>query len=289
MLGANASSPCRYTCINPILYDASSTLLDTEKNLGENLDTMVEGISSNKNDIIALKSKISGVMVSPNGSQFVMQVSNNGEIVAVPKIPSNILYVGNSLLLGFGTFGMAASNSNEDYYHYVNEYLTSLGKVLSTDRLQGSGYEGTTSSDQQDTWLNNTLLPKLNENLELVIIQLGDNVNTDERVSAFENGTKKMIRFIREHAPKSRVAWVGEWYSSSIKQTYISNACVECGATFIDISKLPNVSGNKSYVGAKYVTDDGVEHEITNSGVASHPSSQGMRQIADIIIDVLFR
>ena len=282
MLGSNGSSPCSYVCINPILYDVS-TLLDTEKNLGENLNTMVEDISSNKNDIIALKSKTNGVLVSPNGSKFLMQISDNGEIVAVPKIPSNILYVGNSLLLGFGTFGMASSNSNEDYYHYVNEYLISLGKTLSTDRLQGSGYEGTTSSDEQDTWLNTHLLPKLNNSLQLVIIQLGDNVNTEERVSAFEEGAKKLIRFVRKYAPNTRVAWVGEWYSSSIKQTYISNACVECGATFIDISKLPNVSGNQSYVGAKYVTDDGVEHEITNSGVASHPSSQGMRQIADVL------
>ena len=97
-----------------------------------------------------------------------------------------------------------------------------------------------------------------------------------------------MIRFIRQHAPNARVAWVGEWYGNTVKQGYISNACIECGATFVNIGYLPSIEGNKSYVGSIYTDDNGVEHEITSSGVASHPSSQGMRAIADTIISELF-
>ena len=262
------------------------TELDTSKTLIENMDIMVKSIKSNKNAISSIKSSTSE-MTSPNGSKFILQVSDNGELITVPKLPSSILYIGNSLLGGFG-FGMSATNSREDYYYKVNSYIERQGKTLTKDKLMGVDYEGTTNEEQQDTWLNNTLLPKLNENLVLVTIELGDNVNTDERVSAFENGTKKMIRFIREHAPKSRVAWVGEWYSNSTKQTYISNACAECGAAFIDISDLPNVSGNQAKIGDVVTKDDGTTITIDNAGVASHPSNQGMTQIANRIIENLF-
>jgi len=34
--------------------------------------------------------------------------------------------------------------------------------------------------------------------------------------------------------------------------------------------------------------ENGVTHIIDNSGVASHPSSQGMRAVADAIIETLF-
>lgn len=85
-----------------------------------------------------------------------------------------------------------------------------------------------------------------------------------------------------------RVAWVGEWYSTSAKQTIIRDACAKYGCAFIDISDLPSVSGNQSYVGATYIDANGQEQTITNSGVASHPSDQGFTQISESIIATLF-
>lgn len=281
-----ANSSVELRCVyDQIDIYSIDTELDTSKTLVENLDEMKNEIESNKNTISSIKSF--GEMTSPNGTKFILQISDSGEFVAVPKLPSKILYIGNSLLVGFG-FGMAASNSSEDYYYKVNSYLEGKGKTLTKDKISGTGYEGTTSESEQDEWLTNTLSSHLNNELELVIIQLGDNVNTDERISALENGSKKLIRYIRQNAIKARVAWVAEWYSNSTKQTYISNACAECGATFIDISDLPNVSGNKANVGDVITRDDGTTFTIDNTGVASHPSSQGMTAIANRIIEALF-
>ncbi len=287
ILVANNSRPCHAVLTNPIIYE-ETTKLDTDKTIGENLNEMEIKIQSNENSINNLNNLVRGEIVAPNGTKYITQVLNDGSLIAIPKLPSNILYIGNSLLLGFGTFGMAATNSSQDYYHYVNDYLTNLGLTLTTNKLQGASYEACTSSSAQDNWLQNTLLPNLNNNIELVIIQLGDNVNTPDKLAVFENGAKKLIEFIRTNVPRTRVAWVGEWYSTSTKQTYISNACKDKGATFIDISQLPSGTGNQSHVGAVWVDDDNVEHTITDSGVASHPSSQGMRKIADLIIENLF-
>ena len=287
VLLANNSGPASIKLDKFDVFD-SVTDLDTSKSLSENLNDMQSGIAALRTEIDLIDTAGEIQLADENGDKYVLQVSG-GQLKVVPKLPSNILYIGNSLLLGFGTFGMCASNNQEDYYTYVNEYLTEQGKTLTTDRLGGSPYEGCTTSEAQDTWLNGTLLPKLNDQLELVIVQLSDNVNTPEKNAVFEEGSKKMCQFIREHAPNARVAWVTAWYYNSTKQTWIANACAQYGCAFVDITDLPSVSGNKSYVGAQITYPDGSVQEVTSDGVASHPSSQGMRQIADRIIDKLFK
>ena len=86
----------------------------------------------------------------------------------------------------------------------------------------------------------------------------------------------------------ARVAWVGAWYTTTTRQQQMAEACRQCGATFIDISLLPNIEGNRNHIGGEWTDDNGVTHIIDNSGVASHPSSQGMRAVADAIIETLF-
>lgn len=278
---------CTYDKIN--VYDLS-TDLDTDKNLNDNLSDMMIQIQSNTNNINSLKERSNAtVLVAPNGEKYIIQVGENGTVTSTPKIPKNVLYIGNSLLIGWGTFGMAASNSSSDYYYYVNQYLQGLGVNLTTNKLKGTGFEGCTSSIEQTTWYSDTLLPTLSNDIDLVIVQLGDNVNTAEKLAVFEQGAKDLVTYIRTNAPRARVAWVGEWYSSTAKQTYIANACAERGADFIDISDLPKVSGYCASIGDVVTKDDGTTVTIDSNGVASHPSSKGMKAVADRIINALFK
>lgn len=251
-----------------------------------------DGINYVNNAVNALNNKVDTMSASTkvtdeNGNIYFLKVVS-GQLTIVPAIANNILYIGNSLLLGFDTFGMAASDSNNDYYAYVNDYLESKGATLNTDKLRGSDWESKTSYADQNTWMQNYLLPKLNNSLELVIVQLGDNVNTAEKQAVFAQGAINLLTYIRQHAPLARIAWVGAWYTTPTRQRQMAEACKECGATFVDISLLPDVEGNRNHIGATYTDDYGVVHEITSSGVASHPSSQGMRAVADAIIEALF-
>lgn len=263
----------------------STTDLDVEGSVSDGINYINAAVNSltNKIDTMATSAKVT----DENGNVYFLKVVS-GQLTIVPAIANNVLYVGNSLLLGFDTFGMAASDSNNDYYAYVNQYLTSKGATLNADKLRGSDWESKTSYADQNTWMQNYLLPKLNNNLELVIVQLGDNVNTAEKQAVFAQGAINLLTYIKQHAPLARIAWVGAWYTTTTRQQQMAEACKECGATFIDISLLPNIEGNRNHIGATYTDDNGVEHEITSSGVASHPSSQGMRAVADAIIDALF-
>ena len=44
----------------------------------------------------------------------------------VPLVPNTATFFGNSLISGFGGYGMAASQSDKDYYHLITTYITTL-------------------------------------------------------------------------------------------------------------------------------------------------------------------
>ena len=265
-------------------YD-STTDLEIEGSVSDGINYVNNAVNAlnNKVDTMSASTKVT----DENGNTYFLKVVS-GQLTIVPAIASKILYIGNSLLLGFDTFGMAASDSSNDYYAYVNQYLTSKGATLTADKLRGSDWESKTSYADQNTWMQSYLLPKLNSGLELVIVQLGDNVNTAEKQAVFAQGAINLLTYIRQHAPLARIAWVGAWYTTPTRQRQMAEACKQCGATFVDISLLPDIEGNRNHIGATYTDDNGVVHEITSSGVASHPSSQGMRAVADAIINALF-
>lgn len=246
-----------------------------------NINAKVDSIS---NDAIVDNTSLA----TPSGEKYIMQIKNDGSLVAVPKLPSNVLYIGNSLLFGFGNHGMASTTVNDDYYAKVNAYLEDKGKTLTTDKLQGFNFESAVSDSDVTTWLTDSLSTQMSNDRQLVIIQLGDNVNNADKLAEFEKSCGMLCSYIRENCPNARVAWVGMWYSSATKLDIVKNACNKYGVTFVDIHDLFSVEGNQSYIGAKYIDANGEEQEITQSGVASHPSDQGFTAIANRIITTLF-
>lgn len=204
---------------------------------------------------------------------------------SVVDYPSNILYVGNSLLLGFGNHGMASSEVGKDYYSLVNNYIEEqIGESVTADRLAGSDLERAVSDDAANAWMEEYLKPCLSEERELVIIQLGDNVNN---ATVFAHTANNVIQYIHQYAPNAEVAWVAMWYNANTYLNTIKNACTNNDAVFIDIHDL-NVSANRNVVGAEYIDKDGNVETITDSGVASHPNDRGFQQIAHRIITTLF-
>ncbi|MGN1132820.1 MAG: hypothetical protein ACI4RN_00020 [Oscillospiraceae bacterium] len=188
------------------------------------------------------------MLVSPSGGKYLVQITDSGEVVGTPIIPDKTLFIGNSLLLGNKTYGMCASDENHDYYHYVTETITAKNSGATYQKLMGADYEGKTSVDSAQTWLDNTLASNLSDDLDLVVVQLGDNVNTADKGNTFKSSCKMMLQYIRNKCPSARVCWVGEWYGSATKQQIIANACAETGCTFINIADLVK-SENQSAIG----------------------------------------
>jgi hypothetical protein len=234
----------------------------------------------------APKNEAVNYMVSPTGEKYVSQVDANGNMSVAPVFPENALFLGNSLLLGFKEYGMAASMAGRDYFNLVGNAIRKVKPEYVANRLQANPWEGCTTVEAQDKYLNNTVKPMLGNDLELVVVQLGDNVNTDDRKAVFAEGAKNLLKFIRINCPKARVAWVGAWYSDAEKQAVMKNSCELTGSVFVNIWDL-NTIENQSVVGNTYTMSDGTVNVIADAGVASHPSDDGMKAIANRILYAL--
>ena len=225
-------------------------------------------------------------LVSPNGIKYVIKVSDNGELVTIPVIPNKTLFIGNSLLLGFQEFGMCAQNSKSDYYHYVSEFIKKKNQHATFDRLRGSGFEECISQEQVDLWIKNNLQAKVSNNYDLILVQLGDNVNNTEKQNMFKTSCKYLLKWLRTNFHNSRVCWIAGWYTDDERQNIEIMSCQETGSEFVNIRDL-NIIENQGKIGDEITYDDGHTTIVNDSGVASHPSNKGMKAIADRIIDEL--
>lgn len=260
-------------------------------------DTLLDSFINVDNALVSLNSKVSAIetsdsaniLTSPNGTKYILQVSNNGTITCVPKIPNKVLFIGNSLLLGFNnTFGMCASDSKHDYYYYVTQYLKQFHPDGTYDKLLGSTYEMCETKEAAKGWIEDNINTRATD-YDLVIVQLGDNINNDAKKELFKTSCKDLLVGIRNQMPNARVVWAGEWYSSAKRQEIIATSCAETGSTFIDISDLAVIQANKGAIGNVITRDDGSTFVVDNSGVASHPGDKGMKAIADRMIEKLFK
>ena len=260
--------------------------LDGE-NLTEVLLNMDSNIDNATQDIINIKSK--GLVVeAPNGNRYKIIVANDGTLSTELNYPDNILYIGNSLLLGFGNHGMASTTINDDYYAKVNDYIEDRGVTLTTDRVLGKTIEEATTDTEVENWLSTNLASKLSANTKMVIVQLGDNVNTRQQRAQFESTMRLLINYIRQHATNASIAWVGCWYSGSSINDLLIPVCKEYVIPFVDISKLNDIPEYHAEIGDIWYDQNGDEHTITTAGQASHPSNLGFTEIANRIISTLF-
>jgi len=200
--------------------------------------------------------------------------------------PGRTLMIGNSLLTGFGYYGMCASGPERDFCAHVTRVLHAARPDASIHKLRISDFEGCTDMAQARAWLDGPLLEALDAKPELVIIQCGDNVNTSEKLAVYHISCEKLLSFVRHALPDAQVALVGEWYATEEKQTLMAEACRRTGCAFVDIEGLRS-ERTMGKVGGRYLLADGTLGVIDSEGVASHPGDAGMEAIARKIMDVL--
>lgn len=200
--------------------------------------------------------------------------------------PRRTLLMGNSLLQGFGTYGMCASDPEHDFCFHIASALRAERPDAVIDKMSIAGLECSESLTQVRDWMNGPLLEALNAQPELVLIQCGDNVNNPERQAVYRTACAETLEFVRRTLPDAQVALIGEWYPTKEKQTLMAEACRRTGCAFVDIEGLRNAS-TMGKIGDCYLLPDGTQGVIDSEGVASHPNNAGMAAIARKIIDVL--
>lgn len=219
------------------------------------------------------------------GAVYMDEANNSNENQKEYMIPNKCLVIGNSITLGFGTHGMASTDENTDYYYYVKNYLTGLNPYFQIERVDGRIWEGSTTTEDRKAQLQ-VLLSEGIEDTDLVIIQLGDNVNTAEKQQTFSTDCNVFLETILEKNSNARILWVFGRYNLG-NANAIKLACDKYGAEYVDISIISTDVKYMSYIGAPYIWEDGKTRYIENAGVASHPGDEGMRVIADLIIQQL--
>ena len=201
-------------------------------------------------------------------------------------VAGNVIVIGNSITLGFGTHGMASSAVNTDYYYLLQQYLLRLNPDVKVKRVAGYGWESSVTSEERVEFLEKSIKPELPEQCDLIIIQLGDNVNTPEKQATFETDTYKFLDWIKTECPNVRVLWVFGRYNLSNSEA-IRKACELYGAEYVDISVISTDDKYKAKINSEYEKEDGTMGVITDYGVASHPNDEGMRVIFDKIVEKL--
>ena len=240
------------------------------QNVGE--DSFVNFSGNNVSDVLKevdnalseMTSSGSIKLVAPDGGMFLLAVNTDGTLTTIPAIPSKAVFFGNSLLLGSGTYGMAASDDEHDYYYLINDYITSnLNNSFTASRYSGTAFESITNPANISSNIN-SLLSHLVGDESLVIVQLGDNVNTSEKLEVFKTSCKMLLSAIRNKCNNARVVWLGMWYGNSTKYSIISNACFNTGCDFVSMIKLNKKTG-ASYIGAvqKKTLDDYTMNDVS--------------------------
>jgi len=162
--------------------------------------------------------------------------------------PSNYIVLGNSLLLGNGGFGLAASEISKDYFSRIDSAFRSLNPDCIGRRVMAKHTENALSNDKLYASISENISPSLSDSNDLVIIQLGDNIDTGEEVNRMKKTVGAIMDTVCVKAPNAKVVWVGEWYSNSRKQKILREVTEDYGVQLIDISDL-NVRENQAKVG----------------------------------------
>ena len=191
----------------------------------------------------------------------------------------NYLAIGNSLtMIASWGRGICSTLPNNDYFGLLTNYLRDKYGECVSYSYNFSPWE---RASNRSTTLE-LLDVYLDERLDLVTVQLGENVsNTTTFLSDLEN----LIDYIRDKAPKAKIIILGDWFNkgrNEIRREGAKNKNV----LFADFSEIIGDEDYRSSVGQICYLEDGNIIKVGKSA-ATHPGDKGMKYIADKIINIL--
>lgn len=233
------------------------------ENLTETISDLQKEIAVLEGKVTSLESSSDIILTSPNGTKYVVLVGNNGVVTTTPLYPEKALFIGNSLLLGNGDFGMNATDKTKDYYDIIKEHILAFGsRNYTSKQLSGTGFEDAESITTSNAWIEDILELELDADTYLVVVQLGDNVNTELKRTTFKSSCSTLIHKIRQIAPKARIAWVYGWYVNNEVRATIQEAIKIYGGTYIEINDL-NTKENQSKIGTVITKETSQQQTLT--------------------------
>ena len=272
-----------------IMYETGQAIPFSYRVANESANEKVEVLKQKTDKIEPIVSELeifkrTPMIVSPNGTKFRLLVDNNGNLSTVSNVPKRVAVFGNSILSHpwLKGMGMAASAPDKDYFTLVKNYILSKNPSAVVERGNGADWESD-PNNRRGTF-DSKMKQSLGPDTDIVILQFGDNLNTDEKRKNLETDIPNLVNWIRAASPKALIYWVGIYYASPDFVERIKRICKPLSVTFVDIYQYSKDAKYKSEMGKVLRLPDGSNYTITNAGVASHPGDLGHKAIADEII-----
>lgn len=272
-----------------IMYQTKQAIPFNYSVVNESVNEKTEDLANRTNKLEPIVTELelfkkTPMITSPNGTKFRLLVDNNGNLSTVSNIPSHVAVFGNSILSHpwLKGMGMAASAPDKDYFTLVKNYILSKNPSAVVERGNGADWESD-PNNRRGTF-DSKMKQSLGPDTDIVILQFGDNLNTDEKRKNLETDIPNLVNWIRAASPKALIYWVGIYYASPDFVERIKRICKPLGVTFVDIYQYSKDAKYKSEMGKVLRLPDGSNYTITNAGVASHPGDLGHKAIADEII-----
>ncbi len=245
-----------------------------------NFSVFEEAVSSNEENI-----SFSNI-VDVDGERKAVVKRLDGNEITVPLIPQKVLFFGNSILFGMGYYGMCATDPENDYYFHVTKEILRHNPNCEFYKARISPLEMTEDASDFDKAMFEDINPvtgkptadTLTDDIDLVIVQGGDNINNPRKVEAFKNTCGRFVELIKEKCPKARIIWVYGWYNKELCVKPILEACEKWRVESVDVSALM-IPENQAAKGQTYIKADGTT-ALAPDGWLSHPGNTGMYRIA---------
>lgn len=226
---------------------------------GDTLTDVLKKISASAGNEVS-----ESYIVSPDGSKFILNVGNDGALSTIPVVPSKAALFGNSLINGFGGYGMAASDDEHDYYYLITEYIKTLEPNFVGYRGYISSFESLENPANITSTIQSLFLDHLDGDEKLVLVQLGDNVNNSTRLSVFGTSFPQLLASLKAACTGARIMVMGMWYFRQDVYSVIMAACKQYGVRYLDFAPLRNAT-RQNEIGN--VTDHGTSASRTLTGV----------------------
>ena len=219
-----------------------------------------------------------------DGRQYKLQINPQGIPEAVCTVPKKSLYIGNSLLLGMGNYGMCASDAKKDWFSYIAAAILEKEPAAVFDRIHIGKAEQADSPQDMQQWFEENrshFLPDLN----LILLQIGDNVTTPERKAVWDAGLSDLFGRIVSQCPHARIILMFRWYNEALCGPALERCAAERGFETVPIRDL-HTQENEGFSGQQYRLPDGTLAPVKENWI-SHPGDRGMEQIAQRLLQVL--
>ena len=253
------------------IHDLQQTVLEQ----ASMIEALSEKVDDNKLRIVKLNSML------PEDAQDFLQNCDSEHY--------NMLFIGNSITRhGYADYwwsddrGMASTSVDTDYVHVVANRMADMQNLPVNAYAFNYSIWETQASDRAETFP--VIKPYLNSNLDIVVIQLGENASN---LTTFQDDYEELVKYVKNNARNARIILVGNFWTNVEQEKMKKMVAKTLQIPYADLSAIQNDSTYQAGLGTMVEGADGVQHEIEHEGVATHPGDKGMLWIAERIFECI--